>query len=99
MTTINLEVITATDGFLSEGIASQVSLDGGEWQLAVVNVPIIEGVSITVYDQSEAVLNIGNQSLDFKWTEEAAQMFLEIDSVEPIELLEMIYRLQLGASA
>lgn len=93
MTTLNLELITATDVFLSEGTATQVSL-GNDWMLSVVNVPIIEGISVTIYDQSEAVLNIGNQSLEFRWTEEAAQMFLELDSAEPIELCEMLLRLQ-----
>jgi hypothetical protein len=92
---IQLQVINATDAFLSEGAVTHELLDA-DWTVTIVTVPIIEGVSVTVYDQKDAVLNIGSQSLEFSWTHEAAQMFLEIDNAEPVELLEMLFRLQVG---
>lgn len=62
----------------------------------ILSKSIIVGVGVTIFPHGEAVLSINERNiLRFKWTPEAEKMFEDIDVVEPIELLEMLQRLDL----
>lgn len=57
---------------------------------------IITGVSLTIFPHGEATLNINEREvIRFMWTKEAEAMFDEIDTAEPIELLELLHRFQI----
>lgn len=58
------------------------------WSVNVQTTQIIEGVEVIVYDGREAVLRInGVNTIEFKWSDEAATLFANIDVCEPVELL------------
>ena len=66
-----------------------------DWSVTYRIIPIIAGVEVNVYDDSkQAVLVInGATEIEFAWTVEAAAMFENVDTAEPIELLELLARL------
>lgn len=58
--------------------------------------PIIAGVELDVYDGVEAVLRIGGMNIiKFVWNDCTRAIFDEIDTCEPIELLEALHRFQI----
>ena len=69
-----------------------------DWTITYRIIPIIADVEVHVYDESKQAVLIFNDSADsveieFSWTVEAAGMFDNIDTAEPIELLELLARL------
>ncbi|MCG7346400.1 hypothetical protein MHZ92_20040 [Sporosarcina sp. ACRSL] len=75
------------------------------WTVHIRTMPIIEGVEVVTIDNKEASLRVnGEDIIEFNWTQEAATLFANIDVCEPIELLELLARLnrqlngRLGAS-
>ncbi|MDN4608628.1 hypothetical protein [Sporosarcina highlanderae] len=69
-----------------------------ECSLFFRKVTIIPNVELIVYEAAnEAVLRINDADvIEFRWNSEAVAMFAGIDTVEPIELLEMLARLDLN---
>ena len=65
------------------------------WAVSFRRIPIIENVEFVVYDDSQtAVLEInGQDTIEFAWSPEAEAMVESIDTAEPIELLELLSRL------
>ncbi|MGA3675790.1 hypothetical protein [Lysinibacillus agricola] len=55
---------------------------------------IFDGVRLEVYKHpsfaDDATLYIGDNEVHFKWTAEAAALFAELDTCEPIELLAIL---------
>lgn len=66
-----------------------------DWSVTYRIIPIIAGVEVNVYDESgQAVLVFnGGVEIEFAWTDEAAAMFENIDVADPVELLELLARL------
>ncbi|MEZ7173564.1 hypothetical protein [Sporosarcina sp. OR05] len=62
---------------------------------------IIPGVELLIYNEvDEAVLRINEEDvIEFHYTPEAAAMFAQIDTAEPIELLELLARLNKSLDA
>ena len=60
----------------------------------VVRTEIFARVYLEVYKQpgyaDEATLHIGDNEVHFAWTDEAAFLFTELDTCEPIELLAIL---------
>lgn len=65
------------------------------WEVRYRIIPIIAGVEVHVYDESKQAVLIfnGSSEIEFAWTDEASAMFGDIDVAEPIELLELLARL------
>lgn len=55
---------------------------------------IFAGVHLEVYKHpsfaDDATLHIGDSEVHFAWTDEAAALFAELDTCEPIELLAIL---------
>lgn len=66
-----------------------------DWAVTYRIIPIIAGVELNVYDESGqgVIIFNGSSEIEFAWTDEAAAMFENIDVAEPIELLELLARL------
>lgn len=62
--------------------------------LDVTVTELFNGVRLEVYRNEEfgedATLFIGDNEVQFAWTDEAATLFAELDTCEPIELLAIL---------
>lgn len=62
------------------------------WVVELTTSHITDGVTLKVYDSGEGVLVVGTAEIEFTWDDEAAAMFDNIDSINAVELLEIIVR-------
>lgn len=57
--------------------------------LKVVKADVIEGVRLEIYDDTQASLRIGEDEIDFTWTETAAAVFENL-TAEQVALLGVL---------
>jgi len=59
--------------------------------MEVFTVAITKEIRLKVYDKTDATLILGNKNeINFDWTEDAQQVFNDIDLADPIELLTIL---------
>lgn len=90
--TIGDDKMLAAIEVLEEQTVTEVFED---WTVTYRVIPIIDGVKLHVFDADNEAVLIFNEltDIEFRWSLEAANMFDNIDTVEPIELLELVSRL------
>ncbi|MET4561562.1 hypothetical protein ABIA69_002730 [Lysinibacillus parviboronicapiens] len=64
------------------------------YSYVVERTQLLDGVHLEVFRQpgypDDAILFIGDNEILFAWTDEAATLFAELDTCEPIELLAIL---------
>lgn len=55
-------------------------------------VSITEDVTLHRFPSGQAALEVGDNAIEFRWTEEVAEVFSEIDSVNAFEFLAVVSR-------
>ena len=76
-------------------VVAKINMENG-FIVPIEHIEIIEGVMVAVIDRREAILRIGDvDAVVFAWNDFTQAMIEGIDTVEPIELLEALYRFQI----
>lgn len=97
MNNISLQVITEKDVILSNLEFQLIEIET-DYKVEKRTLQLVDGVTVDLFGDSEAVLRIGNSEVEFSLNSETAQMLTEWDTFESLEFLDVLYRNRLDRS-